>query len=156
VEHDGAAVVVKDFGTCAPWVRVTLGRWLVSREVRTYRLLDGHPAVPRLVAVVDEHAFAVEYRPGRHLSRRLRGALPAGFLDRLEAAVAAMHERGVVHLDLRHRDNVLVGEQGDPVLLDFASAVCVDRSGWLARALLAAGRAVDRRAVAKWRARLQG
>jgi hypothetical protein len=154
VELDGHRLVVKDFGGCARWLRATLGRRLVARELRAYHALAGHPNVPRLLAVVDDYAFALEHRPGRHLSRRVRPSLPPDFLARLEEAIAAMHRRGVVHLDLRHRDNVLVDEAGAPVLLDFASAVCLP--GRAGRALLAPLAWIDRRALAKWRARLQG
>jgi hypothetical protein len=153
VELDGRRVVVKDFGGCAPWVRATLGRWLVGRELRAYRALAGHPSVPRLLARVDGCAFVLEYRPGRHLSRRVRPSLPPDFVARLEEAVAEMHRRGVVHLDLRHRDNVLVDESGAPVLLDFASALHLP--GSIGRALLAPLARIDRRALDKWRARFQ-
>ena len=143
---DGRPVVVKDFAARAPWLRATLGRWLVAREVRAYRALAGHPDVPRLLARLGPHAFAVEHRPGRRLSRQRAGALPADFLPRLTRAVDEMHGRGVVHLDLRHRSNVLVGADGAPVLIDFASAVCLRQVRWLAR--------VDQRALAKWRRKL--
>jgi hypothetical protein len=147
-------VVVKDFSPRPAWVRWTFGRWLTSRELRAYRALRGVPAVPRLLGRVDGLAFATEYRPGEPLGRGLAGRLPPDFLDALRDAVAQMHERGVVHFDLRHRSNVLAGEDGRPVLLDFASAVCVGRGGrwrrWIVRWL----GAVDRRALRKWEQRL--
>ena len=65
-----------------------------------------------------------------------------------------MHERGVAHLDLRHRSNILAGEDGHPVLLDFASAICFRRGGWGARLLLPWLARIDRGALAKWEARL--
>lgn len=144
-------VVVKDFAPRGPFVRALLGPWLQRREMRAYRALAGHPAVPRLLGPIDALAFAVEYRPGRRMSRRLAGTLAPGFVARLSDAVRAMHERGVVHLDLRHRSNVLVDEGGDPVLIDFASALVL-RPGsrlvrWLAR--------FDWSAVEKWRQRVE-
>ncbi len=154
VQSERGPVVVKDFAPRAAWVRLLLGPWLNAREMRAYRALDGLDAVPRLLGRIDRLAFAVEYRPGRRMSRRLAGQVPADFVSRLEAAVAAMHARGVVHLDLRHRSNVLVDAAGRPVLIDFASALCLrperrpDR--WLLRWLSR----WDRDAVAKWRERL--
>jgi predicted Ser/Thr protein kinase len=65
-----------------------------------------------------------------------------------------MHRRGVVHFDLSHRSNVLVGEDGRPVLIDFASALCLRPGGLAARVLLPLVTGLDRRALAKWRARL--
>jgi predicted Ser/Thr protein kinase len=154
VDWEGRAVVVKDFAPRARWVRATLGPWLTSREVRAYRALEGHPALPRFLGRLDRLAFALEYRPGQRMAGRLRGTLPPAFADALEEAVRAMHARGVVHLDLRHRSNVLVDEAGAPILIDFASAICFAPRGawrrlvmpWLAR--------IDLAAVRKWRQKL--
>lgn len=154
VEHAGRRVVVKDFSPRGALVRAWLGPWLVSREVRAYRALAGHPAVPRLLGRIDRLAFAVEYRPGRRMSRKLADRVSPGFVGWLEAAVREMHARGVVHLDLRHRSNVLLGEDGAPVLIDFASAVCFPPGGLAARFGLPLLAWVDRRAVEKWRRRL--
>jgi predicted Ser/Thr protein kinase len=150
----GGAVVVKDFAARGRWVRTTLGRWLVARELRAYRALAGHPNVPRLVGRVDALAFAVEHRPGRRLSRARAGDLPPDFVARLEQAVRAMHARGVVHLDLRHRSNVLADAHGAPVLIDFASAVCLRPGRWPDRWLLRWLARLDEAALAKWRAKL--
>jgi RIO-like serine/threonine protein kinase len=147
-------VVVKDFAPRARWLRATLGRWLVARELRAYRALAGHPSVPRLVGRMGPFAFAVEHRPGRRLSRARAGELPPDFVDRLEQAVRAMHARGVVHLDLRHRSNVLADASGAPVLIDFASAVCLRPGRWPDRWLLRALARLDEAALAKWRAKL--
>jgi RIO-like serine/threonine protein kinase len=146
--------VVKDFAARAPWLRATLGRWLVARELRAYRALDGHPDVPRLLGRLDAYGFAVEHRPGRRLSRRRAAELPADFVTRLEQAVRGMHARGVVHLDLRHRSNVLVDDAGAPVLIDFASAVRLRPGRWPDRVLLRWLARVDERALRKWRAKL--
>jgi len=147
-------VVVKDFSPRARWLRETWGRWSLRRELRAYRALVGLDCVPRPLGRLDALAFAVEYRPGRRMSRRLAGELRPGFPARLEEAVRAMHARGVVHLDLRHRSNVLVDARGDPVLIDFASAICLRPDRWLGRVLLGWLAPIDRRAVAKWRQRL--
>jgi hypothetical protein len=154
VEEDGRRFVVKDFAESPAWARATWGRWLVGRELRAYRRLIGHPQVPRLLGRVDAWAFAVEYRPGRCLSRRLAGELAPDFLPRLETAVRGMHERGVVHLDLRHRSNVLVDARGEPVLLDFASAVCVPGRSAIGRVLLGLLARFDLGALRKWQERL--
>lgn len=155
VQTQRGPVVVKDFAPRGWLVRRGLGPWLTSREIRAYRRLAGHPRVPRLLGRVDALAFAVEYRPGQRMSRRLAGALPAGFADRLAAAVREMHARGVVHLDLRHRSNVLVDAQGEPVLIDFASAIRVPTRGPFARLARAVLGRFDRVAVEKWRQRVE-
>lgn len=143
------ALVWKDFSTRSAAVRWLWGPWSTRREVRAYRALAGHRAVPELLSAVDALSFAVAYRPGRPLSRRVRRHLRPEFFDELAVDVASMHERGVVHLDLRHRSNILVDADGCPILIDFGSALCL-RPGGLACRVLAA---FDRRAVRKWRDR---
>lgn len=152
VDIAGAPVVVKDFAPRGAWVRRWLGPRITRREIRAYRALAGHPAVPRFLGAIDPLAFALEYRPGRRMSRRLAGTIEPGFITRLSDAVSAMHARGVVHLDLRHRSNVLVDERGDPVLIDFASALLLAPGGIPLRALAR----FDWAAVEKWRQRVEG
>ena len=132
-------LVVKDFAGRGWLVRATLGRWVTA---------------PAFVARLDALAFAVEYRPGERLSGRLLATLPAEFGNRLAAALAEMHRRGVVHLDLRHRSNVMVGEGGEPILIDFGSAFCFRPGGLAARLLLPLLARLDHLALAKWRSRL--
>ena len=143
-------VVVKDFEAPNSPLRRCLGRWLLRRELRAYRALAGHVAVPRVLDQLDDWALVLEYRPGTRLSRSLRAELPAGFLAELRQAIEQMHERGVAHLDLRHRSNILAGEDGHPVLIDFASAICFRPGGWAARLLLPCLTWIDRGALAKW------
>jgi hypothetical protein len=155
VDAGDRLVVVKDFAPRAAWVRATIGRWITRREMRAYRILAGHPAVPRLLGRIDALAFVLEYRPGRRMSRRLAAELSPGFIDRLAAAVREMHARGVVHLDLRHRSNVMVDEREQPILIDFASAVMLRPRGVLGRRLLRWLARWDWDAVEKWRQRVE-
>jgi predicted Ser/Thr protein kinase len=154
VEVDGRQFVVKDFAPRDAWVRTTIGRWITAREIRALRALDGLPSVPRFLGSIDSLAFAVEYRPGRRMSRKLAGRVPPEFLGRLETALRDMHRRGVAHLDLRHRSNVLVSEDGDPILIDFGSALTFRPGSLLARWLLPLLGRIDVAAVEKWRSRL--
>ena len=154
VRGPGGECVVKDFAAGGRFGR-WLGRWLIAREVRAYERLADHPAVPRVLGRIDAMAFAVEYRPGQIMGPRLAGRVPEGFIASLREAVDEMHARGVVHLDLRHRSNVLAGETGEPVLIDFASALCFRPAGPAARLLLPLLAWIDRRAVEKWGRQLQ-
>ncbi len=154
VETRSGRCVVKDFSPRGSFVRGVIGPWLIDREIRAYRALASHPSVPRFLGRLDRMAFVVEYRPGERISRRLRDTVPVDFMTRLERAIALMHSLGVVHLDLRHRSNVLVGGDGAPILIDFASAICARPEGLRARTILAALASIDRYAVEKWRDRL--
>jgi len=135
-------------------VRKTLGRWVTAREARAWQVLDGHPSVPAFRGQIDALAFAVEYRPGQRMGRKLQEVVPPDFADRLDRALEAMHARGVVHLDLRHRSNVLLGEGGDPILIDFGSALVFRPGSLVARLLLPLLARFDLRAARKWRRKL--
>ena len=147
-------LVVKEVAPGAGAAVRRFARWSLAREAAAYERLRGVSAVPKLIGVLDEDAIVLEYRPGTLLSRALAGTLPEAFMGELEAAVEAMHAAGVVHLDLRHRSNVLAGEDGHPVLLDFASALTFDVCGHRGRVCRTLFAWVDRRAVEKWRVRL--
>lgn len=154
VESNLGTVVVKDFGPRTHYVRQWLGPWLLRREARAYRRLEGVEAVPRLLGQLDAAALVLEYRPGVLLSRSLSGKLPPDFLAELQRAIAEIHRRGVVHLDLRHRSNILAGDDGRPVVIDFASALRFDNATWWGRMLVGLLGIVDRRALQKWRVRI--
>jgi serine/threonine protein kinase len=153
VRHAGGLVVVKDFAPRGRFVRRFLGPWLARREARAWRALAGHPSVPRWIGAIDPLAFAVEYRPGRTLFGARRQPVPDGFLAALADALAEMHRRGVVHLDLKNRTNVLSDQQGRPVLIDFGSALVFTPGSPAARWLLPLFAHFDRRALAKWNAK---
>lgn len=155
VEDGARRIVVKDFAPRGALVRATLGRWITAREAAAYRWLAGHASVPAFLGRIDPLALAVEYRPGRRISRHLIDDAGPAFLDALARAVAGLHARGLAHLDLGHRSNVLVDARGEPVLIDFASAVWFRPGGPGARWLLPHLAAYDLRAVAKWGAKLE-
>jgi RIO-like serine/threonine protein kinase len=145
----GGRAVAKDFLPC-PWIwRATYGRFLVGREARAYAALEGVAGVPRFLGRIDAHAFAVEWVPGRDLGKCPKGSLRAETFERLASTVAEMHRRGVVHLDLRQRRNVLVDEEGVPRVIDFSGALLLRPGGWRLRRLAA----VDRSGVLKYKRR---
>ena len=155
VESGGETVVVKDYSPRHPLIRRTLGRWLIRRELRAYRALEGHPAVPRLLGEVDELALAVAHRGGPRFSRRRPWTFSPAFGEALEAAIRELHARGVVHLDLRHRSNIRADMAGRPVLIDFGAALTFRPGGVGARWLLPPIALVDRYAVWKWRRKMR-
>jgi len=151
----GKEIVIKDFASRGFLVRNLIGRWSIAREAKAYRALAGHPSVPRFYGCVDALALALEYRPGRRMSRRVYNALPPAFLGELENAIRGMHARGVAHLDLRHRTNVIADDAGHPVLIDFGSAICLRPGSLAARIFLPLFAFFDLRALRKWQLRLR-
>ncbi len=145
----GRPALVKDFLPRPFFVRFTLGRISMEREVRIYLALRGIEGVPRFLGVLDPYAFAVERIEGRDVAAFKKGTLPPGFFPALDRLLGEIHARGVVHADLRQRRNVLVGDDGRPFLIDFASGLRLPReSAWFRMA-----RAFDLSGVAKLKAK---
>jgi serine/threonine protein kinase len=116
-------LVVKDFAGKTAWVR-WIGRVQISRECRAYDWLGPLPGLARLVGRVDRHALALEFIDGEELARSPRRLEKgAQYLERLREIVEAMHERGLAHLDLRGRENVMLDVNDEIHVLDLAAAV---------------------------------
>jgi serine/threonine protein kinase len=58
--------------------------------------------------------------------------------------IEGMHSVGVAHGDLKRKDNILLGADGRPYLVDFGTAVCArDGAGFLRRLLFRQLRRMD-------------
>jgi hypothetical protein len=151
---DGEAVCLKHYHT-EPWLGMDLewaGRLMADREVRHYRLLQDLENVPRLLGRVGKSALAHSWVEGNDLLDQ-KDRLPDDFFDRLEALVAAVHAQGMAYIDMNKPDNVLVGSDGRPVLIDFQIS-WAPRPSWgplgsVKRRLLAMFQEADRYHVRK-------
>lgn len=151
VDVEGGSVIVKDFAPRGRWVR-GLGRLQIRREAAAYRWLAGVAGVPAFVGRVDPLALAIEWIDGERLAF---ASLPPGeglrCVVELRAILDAIHERGVIHNDLRGRENVLLRRDGGLAVVDFAGAVRL-RPGGLAHRLFFRLLAVaDEAAFLKWK-----
>ena len=127
VESEGRTLMVKDVRRRNLFFRWTLGLWLIHKEWKIYSRLKGIRGVPQAVGRIDRFAFAMEFVPGRPI-RREESLQPSFFSD-LEQVLREFHGRGVVHLDLRHKGNILISEKGEPVLIDFNSSFAFKEKG---------------------------
>ena len=116
---DGHLVVLKIgrtadlFGLPGCWI----GRYLSAREGRIYQMLSDVEPVPAYVCKWGDHGFIHEYVPGRPLQK---GDQVGGeFFDELEMLMADLHRRGMAYVDLEKCENIIVGEDGKPHLIDF-------------------------------------
>jgi serine/threonine protein kinase len=141
VDVEGRSFMVKDVRRKSFFIRWTLGVWLIHKEWRIYSRLAGMKGIPQPVERIDRFAFAMEFIPGRSV---LRGELlPSSFFSDLERVLGEVHRKGVVHMDLRHKGNILVSEKGEPFLIDFNSSFAFREKGFLRRYLFPLLRWVD-------------
>ena len=103
-------------------------RYLLRREHRAYARLEGVAGVPRCYGLVDGRFLVLERVSGTPFREAVLDGDDA-FFSELLALIERLHARGVVHGDLKKKENLLVGESGAPIALDFATAM-VRRSGF--------------------------
>lgn len=122
---DGRRVVCK-FNRRAPIGIVPmrwLGNWLARREHYFLTTLAGVQGIPRVfdnVAIngcVVSSAVAHEFIPGNPLS--LTHRLHSDFFDNVEKLLGTLHDKRIAYVDLHKQENVIVGDDGHPYLIDF-------------------------------------
>jgi hypothetical protein len=151
VAVDDGSVIVKDFARRSFWVR-GLGRLQIRREAQAYRWLEGVAGVPLFVGRIDALALAIERIDGERLA--FAAADPVNALRRvseLRAILDAIHARGVVHNDLRGRENVLLRRDGGLAVLDFAGSIRLRPGGLTHRLLFRWLTLADEAAFLKWK-----
>jgi len=111
-----------------------VGRWLGRREFQFLRRLADTNFVPRVLGAV--------YVDGRIASNAVARVFIAGhplgaaervsdeFFAQLSAALEAVHAHDVAYVDLHKRENVLVGEDGRPYLIDFQVSFGLTSKFW--------------------------
>lgn len=122
-----------------------VARLLLRREKRALEALAGAAskglAVPEIVddrqvaglpgpegqAVAAGEVLLRSFQRGQPLHRAT--SLPQDFFDLVDALVMAMHAAGVCHNDLHKEQNLVVGDDGRPALIDFQLASIHKRRG---------------------------
>jgi serine/threonine protein kinase len=105
-------------GSSVPFSRL-VARLLLARERRALEQLSGLAGVPRLLEGSQDELLR-SYQAGVALSATDELALD--FFERLAELVREVHARGVCHNDLHKEQNVIVGADGRPSLVDFQLA----------------------------------
>jgi len=105
-----------------------IGAFLARRELRHYRLMQDLPGVPGLIGAVGEHGLLHEYIPGRPLERH--AGISDSFFDELLEMLETMHDRRLAYVDLNKPQNILLGDDGKPYLIDFQISLHAPPAGW--------------------------
>jgi predicted Ser/Thr protein kinase len=146
--------VVKDFAAKNALIRLW-GRIQIHREVAAYERLRGVKGLPVFHGRLDAHALAIQYLEGKGLQGCRRRPQRRTYFRSLERTMESMHARGVIHNDLRGRDNVIVTHDTDRVyLLDLGGAVRLPPRSLRHRLLFRLLAQVDRAALLKWKGML--
>ena len=120
--------VVKDFSPCPPFIRKTWGRFMVKREFMALQKLKGIPGISAESFLLDVYAVCYRFTPGTTLKETASEMIGDDFFFQFEDLVRMMHQRNMVHLDIRNRKNILVTDEGQPALLDFQSSLNLENT----------------------------
>jgi predicted Ser/Thr protein kinase len=123
VQIAGGEWVVKDFRPRDFITRNLIGLWLLGRESRALERVAGIRGTPPDAFRIDRFALAYRFIPGRPLALVPFREQPREYFEKLESLLEAVHERGVVHLDNRNCNNILMTDSGEPAIVDFESNV---------------------------------
>ena len=132
-----------------------LGRFLRKRELHFYRKLADLPNVPHVLETVGETGFVLEYVEGRPLADHRTA--PDGFFHDLLALIGEIHRRDMAYVDTNKPQNILLGADGKPHLIDFQISWDLDQLGnwWFNRWLLRRLQADDIYHLTKHKRRLR-
>jgi hypothetical protein len=128
-----------------------LGRRLALREAWVLTRLAGHPGMPSAAGPITlagrplDHAVAHHYIEGHPLTSRE----PVGeeFFPQLRRLLDALHALDIAYVDLAKRENIIVGDDGRPYLIDYQISVWLPAAGpgraWPLRGLVRALQVAD-------------
>lgn len=108
-------------------------RWFMDRLAG----IEGVPVSLGEIRVADDAvptAIAHEWIEGHALAEGEQ--VDDWFFPQLQAIVAEVHRRGVAHVDLHKRENILVDDDGRPCLIDYQISFGIPAESRLARLLL--------------------
>ncbi len=117
-------------------IKVPLGNFLtrpinlalLRHEYRIYQKLEGMKYIPACYGMANNEFLVIEYVQGQTI-RDARPDANSEYYNKLFTAIEEMHRRGVAHFDLKRKENLLVSNQGDPVIIDFGVSIAY-KGGW--------------------------
>ena len=123
-EENGVKVIVKDFSHNSFWFRHIVGRFLIWREKKAYKRLEGIKGVPAFFGSLEGMAMITEEIEGTDISPAAIGEkLDEQFFLNLKELIDRFHDRGIVHCDLKRAPNIILGNDGKPYIIDWAASI---------------------------------
>ncbi|MEW5806602.1 MAG: hypothetical protein AB1756_04560 [Acidobacteriota bacterium] len=151
IELGGRKIVLKDFAGKVFFIRM-IGRLQIGREEKAYRAVQGVDGIPRFYGRPDRWSLAIEYVDGVRLSEYKGPVRIVDLLAELRTVIDGIHRAGVVHNDIRGRENIIVTQDGNRLkLLDLAGAIIFKHGTLSSKLLFPLFKKVDDAAYLKWK-----
>lgn len=125
IEGGGTRQVWKTWGRRPTLERKSLCAWLACREGRILRRLDGIDGVPRFLDHPQPWTLVMTMLEAEPVPEVKRGGiLTPAYFDKLWTMISAMHERGIIHGDLRRKNLLRAPDDPDtPRIVDFTQCL---------------------------------
>jgi hypothetical protein len=116
-------MVEKTYRTKAFPLRI-FGALFIFWESFIYSKLNGIDGIPRFLGKPDIYSLHISFMGGKNLRETSRKP-DASYYEKLGRIITCMHERDVVHIDMRNRRNYGIDEEGKPYLIDFSPSLYI-------------------------------
>ena len=154
-DRPGGAVIVKRATGRGP--ALALRRAMLRREFAIYGRLHGIRGVPACHGMSGDE-LVLEFIDGQSLRETQPDAgRRESFFAELRELIESIHRAGVAHGDLKRKDNIFLGRDGRPYVIDFGTAIAASTdAGPLRRLLFRQLRRMDLNAWVKLKYQRQG
>ncbi|MCK5679895.1 hypothetical protein KAI46_03680, partial [bacterium] len=115
-ESDGKFIVAKDFRNKIWFTRRLWGPLNIMYEKFILQKLAGVSGIPAYIGLEDYNCLLISHIDGDEIKKSTHTLTPGYFNDLFNIA-AAIHKRGVLHLDLGHKSNIMVEQGGNPAII---------------------------------------
>lgn len=124
IEEKGVKAIIKDFSHNSFWYRNIVGRFLIWREKKAYGKLAGLSGVPALLGSIGGVALIIEEIQGTDIRlAEVSKTLDENFFNDLKKLIDRFHDRGISHCDLKRAANIILGNDGNPYIIDWAASI---------------------------------
>jgi predicted Ser/Thr protein kinase len=104
----------------------------LKKESKIYNKLRGLKGIPGCYGLTNNGDLILEHIEG-HSYREKQYELSDNeiFFQSLFELITTMHKMGVAHGDLKRKDNILVNANNEPFLIDFGTAITINKESWI-------------------------
>jgi serine/threonine protein kinase len=95
---------------------------MLRHEHEVYKRLEGVTGIAKCYGLIANTYLAIEFIESDTI-RKNRPDNDSDFYDQLLEIIHQLHQRKIAHMDLKKKENLLVGADGKPYVIDFGAAV---------------------------------
>jgi len=118
VEREQHYLVAKDFRNKGWIARCLWGPLNLGYEKFLLNKLKGITHIPQVIGLEDYNCMLISHIDGDEIKKRSH-LISDKYFDKLLQIAVNLHSRGVLHLDLGHKSNIMVDQNGNPAIIDF-------------------------------------